>query len=77
MARTPILENIPIRVKHALHAREPNLWVICFKGNSVVKQGKDLQEFRGRDISTLATALAKSSVELISYNYFDSHSNCI
>ncbi len=47
-ARTPILENIPIRVNHALHAREPNRWGICFKVNSVVKQGKDLQEFRTR-----------------------------
>ncbi len=47
LAQTPILNNIPIRVNHALHAREPNRWIICSKVNSVVKQGKDQQEFRG------------------------------
>ncbi len=47
LAQTPILKNIP-RVKHALQEREPNRWVIYFKVNSVVKQGKDLQEFRRR-----------------------------
>ncbi len=48
LAQTPILKNIPIRVNHALHALEPNRWVICCKVNSVVKQSKDLQKFRGR-----------------------------
>ncbi len=50
-----------------------------------MKQGKDLQEFRGVwgaepptfDISTLVTALPKSTVELICKNYFDSHSKTL
>ncbi len=47
LAQTPILKNIPIRVKHALHAREPNRWAICFKVNFVVKQVKGQLEFPG------------------------------
>ncbi len=73
MAQRPILKNIPIRVKHALHVRKPKRWVICFKFNSVVKHVKIYKNFRGVgaepptfDISTLATALPKSTVELIS-----------
>ncbi len=74
LARRSILENKPIKVKHALHAREPNRWVICFKANFLMKQGKDLQEIRGRalaeppicDISTHVATLSNSTAELIS-----------
>ncbi len=61
LARILILKNKPIRVKHALHAREPYRWVICFRVNFIMKQGKDLQ-----DISILATGVPKSSIEHIS-----------
>ncbi len=59
LARTPILKNKPIRVKHTLHARELNRWVIRFKVNFFMKQVIP-------NISTLATALPVSSIEPIS-----------